>query len=72
MEVARVHLKHGAETSAQGLDGWIPLCWDSRHGHVEVARLLFKHSADVNVEDQGNWDSIADQCLRVNDQNDTN
>eukprot|EP00522_Entomoneis_paludosa_P001502 CAMPEP_0172469562 /NCGR_PEP_ID=MMETSP1065-20121228/64066_1 /TAXON_ID=265537 /ORGANISM="Amphiprora paludosa, Strain CCMP125" /LENGTH=66 /DNA_ID=CAMNT_0013227273 /DNA_START=48 /DNA_END=244 /DNA_ORIENTATION=+ len=41
----------GANMEAKTNDGWTPLHWASKRGHLEVVRRLFDLGANVNKQD---------------------
>ena len=51
VEVARVLIENGADVGAQGMDGWMPLHWVSRHGQAELVQVLLEHGAIVDAKD---------------------
>ena len=52
VEVGRILIEHGADTTAQDNCEMTPLHIASRNGHIELARLLVEHGADVAARDQ--------------------
>ena len=50
VDVARLLIEHGADTTAQSKDGTTPLHRASKRGHVDVARLLIEHGADATAQ----------------------
>jgi hypothetical protein len=53
LDGARAELSAGADVNAQDtLSGVTPLSWAALHGHVEVARLLIEHDADLDVRNR--------------------
>jgi len=55
VEVGRILIEHGADTTAQDNRKMTPLHVASRNGHLEVARLLVEHGADVTARNQEAW-----------------
>jgi ankyrin repeat protein len=51
VEIARVLLKHGADTEARDNGGHSPLDWVAHEGHEEFAHVLLEHGADANAQD---------------------
>jgi ankyrin repeat protein len=49
VEIARVLLKHGAETEARDKYGFSPLARAAQEGHVELALVLLEHGADATA-----------------------
>ena len=69
VEIARVLLKHGADTEARDDSDFSPLERVTHHGPAELAQVLLEHGADVNAQDEGRctplyWASVAG-CLAV-------
>jgi ankyrin repeat protein len=52
--VARVLLKHGANTETRDNEGWSALERASQNGHVGVVRVLLEYRADANALDAYN------------------
>jgi ankyrin repeat protein len=52
VEIARVLLKHGADTEARDNCDRSPLVWVALEGHVELAQVLLEHGADANSHDK--------------------
>jgi ankyrin repeat protein len=50
-EIARVLLKHGADTEARDRSDYSPFEWAAYQGHVEVAQVILEHGADANARD---------------------
>jgi hypothetical protein len=49
--------------NVKDVDGWTPLHWTTRNGHVEIARLLLQNGAVVNARSHGgntplNWAAV--------------
>jgi ankyrin repeat protein len=49
VEIARVLLKHGADTEARDKHGFSPLMRTAQREHVEPVLVLLEHGADVNA-----------------------
>ena len=48
-------LERGADMSTHGENGWTPLHYASRYGHVGVARMLMECGADVSAQAKDRW-----------------
>jgi ankyrin repeat protein len=51
VEIARVLLRHGANTEARDNDNFSPLDLVVEEGHVELAQVLLEYGADANPQD---------------------
>jgi ankyrin repeat protein len=68
VEIARVLLKHGADTEARDCNDFSPLEQVAYEGHMETAQVLLEHGADVNARDDRrctplHWASEAGQLV---------
>ena len=52
VEVARVLLKHGADTEARDTDDFSALEHVALDGHVELTQVLLEHGTDANAQDK--------------------
>jgi ankyrin repeat protein len=52
VEIARVLLKHGADTEARDNSDFSPLEQVANNGHAELAQVLLEHGADANARDK--------------------
>ena len=52
VEIARVLLRHGADTEAQDNGDHTPLELVTLQGHVEVSQILLEHGANANAQDE--------------------
>ena len=59
VEVARVLLKHGADTETRDKDDRTPLLSATQNRHVELARLLLEHGAYTEVREKDAYDIFA-------------
>jgi len=52
VEIARVLLKHGADTEARDVGDYSPLEYVAQTGHVELVQVFLEHGADANAQDE--------------------
>jgi ankyrin repeat protein len=51
MDIARILVEHGAETTTRSDDGQTPLHVAASYGNLEISRILVEHGADVTARD---------------------
>ena len=52
MEFTRFLVEHGADLTAQDMNGWTPLHVASKCGKMEIARIFVEHGADPTARDK--------------------
>ena len=52
VESIQTLLANGADVNYRGRDGWCPVHWASRTGHLELLKFLYKQGADMNKRDR--------------------
>eukprot|EP00944_MAST-04C_sp_MAST-4C-sp1_P012699 g12699.t1 len=52
VESIQTLLTNGADVNYRGSDGWCPVHWASRTGHLELLKFLHKQGADMNKRDR--------------------
>ena len=45
-------IQEGANVNAVDTDGWTPVHWAARWGHIESLRVLIQECADVNIQNK--------------------
>ena len=50
MEVVEFLVSAGADINAINNDGWTPLIYAAREGHIEVVKFLVSVGADIHIK----------------------